>query len=73
MIYLKHEKKESIYLDYVDRVTNIQDPRFGSGSINITDIRESDKGWYECKVIFPNRSPASRNNGSWFYLDVESM
>lgn len=44
---------------------------FGKGSINITNIRETDSGWYECRVMFPNRSPVSRNNGTWFYLTVD--
>lgn len=44
---------------------------FGKASVNLTSIRESDQGWFECKVLFPNRSPPSRNNGTWFYLSVE--
>lgn len=27
---------------------------------------------YECRVIFPNRTPSTRNNGTWFHLAVES-
>lgn len=44
---------------------------YGKASINLTSIRESDSGWYECRVIFPNRTPSVRNNGSWFHLEVE--
>ncbi|KAL0101927.1 hypothetical protein PUN28_018468 [Cardiocondyla obscurior] len=44
---------------------------YGQGSINLTNIRESDQGWYECKVIFPNRTPNSRNNGTWFHLAID--
>lgn len=35
-------------------------------------VRESDSGWYECKMIYPNRSPSvPRNNGSWYHLSVD--
>lgn len=44
---------------------------YGQGSINLTNIRESDQGWYECRVIFPNRTPNSRNNGTWFHLAID--
>lgn len=39
--------------------------------MNLTAIRESDSGWYECRVIFPNRTPSIRNNGTWFHLAVD--
>lgn len=58
---------------YVGRV-NLLDNSYGYGkaSVNLTSIRESDSGWYECRVIFPNRTPTTRNNGTWFHLAVES-
>ncbi|XP_066245868.1 protein borderless isoform X2 [Euwallacea similis] len=43
---------------------------YGRASINLTSIRESDAGWYECRVMFPTRTPAYRNNGTWFHLTV---
>ncbi|XP_050307905.1 protein borderless [Anthonomus grandis grandis] len=43
---------------------------FGRASINLTSIRESDAGWYECRIMFPTRTPAYRNNGTWFHLTV---
>ncbi|XP_060531403.1 protein borderless [Cylas formicarius] len=43
---------------------------YGRASINLTSIRESDAGWYECKVMFPTRTPPYRNNGTWFHLTV---
>jgi len=46
-------------------------PGFGKASINLTSVRESDKGWYECKLSFPNRTPQTRNNGTWFHLAVD--
>ncbi|KAK1126308.1 hypothetical protein K0M31_004935 [Melipona bicolor] len=59
---------------YVGRVHLLEDAvgrGYGQGSINLTNIRESDQGWYECRVIFPNRTPNSRNNGTWFYLAID--
>ncbi|PSN47234.1 Protein borderless [Blattella germanica] len=47
------------------------DSPYGRGSINLTNIRESDSGWYECSVFFPNRTPSTRPNGTWFHLSVE--
>lgn len=45
------------------------DSPYGLASLNLTNIRESDQGWYECKVVFLNRNPGSKN-GTWFHLDV---
>ncbi|KAK3928663.1 Protein borderless [Frankliniella fusca] len=42
-----------------------------TGAVNLTSIRESDKGWYECRVHFPNRTPSTRLNGTWLFLDVD--
>ncbi|KYB28100.1 Protein turtle-like Protein [Tribolium castaneum] len=49
---------------------NHAERRYGRGSVNLTSIRDSDGGWYECQVLFPNRTPSSRNNGTWFHLTV---
>lgn len=43
----------------------------GKASINLTSVRDSDTGWYECKMSYPNRSPQTRNNGTWFHLSVD--
>ncbi|KAG7213398.1 hypothetical protein KM043_002684 [Ampulex compressa] len=59
---------------YEGRMHLLQDATnrgYGQGSINLTNIRESDQGWYECRVIFPNRTPNSRNNGTWFHLAID--
>lgn len=64
----------SVGLGYEGRVHLLEDSStrgYGQGSINLTNIRESDQGWYECRVIFPNRTPNSRNNGTWFYLAID--
>lgn len=56
---------------YEGRVSRVSsDSPYGLASLNLTDIRESDQGWYECKVVFLNRSPNSPKNGTWFHLDV---
>lgn len=57
---------------YVGRVRPIGPP-YGEGSVNLTSIRESDGGWYECRVFFPNRSPTTRANGTWFHLTVDGQ
>ncbi|XP_022231604.2 protein borderless isoform X2 [Drosophila obscura] len=46
-------------------------PEYGRASVNLTAIRESDQGWYHCQVIFPNRSPSIRNNGTRYHLTVQ--
>ncbi|KAL1506832.1 hypothetical protein ABEB36_006122 [Hypothenemus hampei] len=58
------------YEGRVSRVT--PGSNFGAASLNLTNIRESDQGWYECKVVFLNRSPNQHKNGTWFHLDVHA-
>lgn len=49
---------------YVGRVNLLENSYgYGRASVNLTSIRETDAGWYECRVIFPNRTPSTRNNG----------
>ncbi|KAG6438564.1 hypothetical protein O3G_MSEX000063 [Manduca sexta] len=43
----------------------------GRGSINVSAVRETDAGLYRCRVTFPNRTPPSRNNGTFYYLEVD--
>ncbi|XP_053612215.1 protein turtle-like isoform X3 [Plodia interpunctella] len=58
---------------YEGRVSRVaQDSPYGAASLNLTNIRESDQGWYECKVVFLNRSPNQHKNGTWFHLDVHA-
>ncbi|XP_044255880.1 protein turtle isoform X1 [Tribolium madens] len=58
---------------YKGRVSRVSpDSPYGAASLNLTNIRESDQGWYECKVVFLNRSPNSHKNGTWFHLDVHA-
>uniref|UniRef100_A0A0K8WJZ6 Protein turtle n=1 Tax=Bactrocera latifrons TaxID=174628 RepID=A0A0K8WJZ6_BACLA len=46
-------------------------PEYGKASVNLTAIRESDQGWYHCQIVFPNRTPSVRNNGTLFHLAVQ--
>ncbi|KAK2581283.1 hypothetical protein KPH14_008071 [Odynerus spinipes] len=58
---------------YEGRVSRVSpNSNYGMASLNLTNIRESDQGWYECKVVFLNRSPNSNKNGTWFHLDVHA-
>lgn len=61
---------EEPYKGRVSPAHDLPDGSF-SGAVNLTSIRESDKGWYECRVHFPNRTPSTRLNGTWFFLDVD--
>uniref|UniRef100_A0A1B6E797 Protein turtle n=1 Tax=Clastoptera arizonana TaxID=38151 RepID=A0A1B6E797_9HEMI len=57
---------------FEDRVSRVSpDSPYGLASLNLTNIRESDQGWYECKVVFLNRIPYNKN-GTWFHLDVHA-
>ncbi|XP_077292450.1 borderless isoform X2 [Arctopsyche grandis] len=73
LIFSWHNGEEQPYDEFSDRIVRLENDQrnFGRGSINITAIRETDSGWYECKVIFPNRTPISRNNGTWFHLTID--
>lgn len=73
-IFSWYNGRLSMDLAYVGRMHLLDEATshsFGGGSVNLTNIRESDQGWYECRVIFPNRTPNSRNNGTWFHLAID--
>lgn len=53
------------------RVRRVFSPGLGRGSVNISSVRETDAGLYRCRVTFPNRTPPARNNGTFYYLDVD--
>ncbi|XP_034950856.1 protein turtle isoform X2 [Chelonus insularis] len=58
---------------YEGRVSRVNpNSHYGIASLNLTNIQENDQGWYECKVVFLNRSPNSPKNGTWFHLDVHA-
>ena len=61
--------------EYAGRLLLVSQKRhasgLGRGSVNLTSIRESDAGWYECSIFFPNRTPSTRPNGTWYHLNVD--
>ncbi|KAK9507378.1 hypothetical protein O3M35_007251 [Rhynocoris fuscipes] len=53
---------------YVGRIhATVKDRK---AKLNFTSVREPDHGWYECRLFFPNRTPTTRLNGTWFHLTV---
>ncbi|XP_038215044.1 protein borderless-like [Zerene cesonia] len=53
------------------RVRRAEGAGLGGGAVNLTSVRETDAGLYRCLVTFPNRTPPARNNGTFYYLDVD--
>lgn len=51
---------------YENRVT-----RIGQASLNLTQVRESDQGLYECKIHYIDRRPEDKGRGTWIFLDVQ--
>lgn len=39
-------------------------------SLNLTNVKETDQGWYECKVFFLNQPDEQMKNGTFILLDV---
>jgi len=42
----------------------------GQASVELSDIRMSDEGWYECSVLFLDGSDDVSVNGTWIHLTV---
>jgi len=42
-------------------------------SVEISGVRASDEGWYECSVVFLQRTDDSNPNGTWVYLAVTGL
>lgn len=61
--------------EYVGRIVLLDKyhghPHLGRASVNLTSIRETDGGWFQCKIYFPNRTPSTMNNGSMYHLSVD--
>nr|XP_014275507.1 protein borderless isoform X2 [Halyomorpha halys] len=54
--------------DYIGRASIQTD---GSRArLTLSGLRETDHGWYECRLFFPNRTPTTRLNGTWYHLTV---
>ena len=41
-------------------------------SLNFTNVKAADHGWYECRIFFLNRPPETPDNGTWVHLDVQT-
>ena len=56
--------------DYQGRIRLVE-----QASIEISDLRTSDEGWYECSVVFLDETADDvtadgTNNGTWIHLTV---
>jgi len=58
------------------RVSRVAENKLGLGvaSLNLTNIQQSDRGWYNCKVVFLDRQPEQeiKDNGTWYHLSVHA-
>ncbi|CAM1297979.1 IGSF9B (predicted) [Pycnogonum litorale] len=63
--YPPHRGKD--YLKRVDLAHGEAD-RVGGASLNLTNVRESDQGWYECNIVYLNHPKP--DNGTWVFLEV---
>lgn len=42
----------------------------GPASIELSDVRVVDQGWYECTVLYVDRPEQPTDNATWIYLAV---
>lgn len=75
--WLKYPHKLPIYAWYAGYPTHTgrgyeqRAARIGQASLNLSQVRESDQGLYECKIYYLDPKPADKGNGTWIYLDVQ--
>ena len=44
--------------DYKGRVSKVRPGgQYGLASLILTEVKDTDRGWYNCKVLFLNREP----------------
>lgn len=44
--------------DFKGRVSKVQvGSQYGLASLILNDVKDTDRGWYNCKVLFLNREP----------------
>lgn len=43
----------------------------GAASLNLTNIQEGDRGWYNCKVIHLNRHPGQEAQDNVSYISLK--
>lgn len=69
--------KQPIYLWYAGYPAHVAQgyesrvARLGQASLNLSSVRESDQGLYECKIHQMGRRPDEPTNATWIYLDVQ--
>lgn len=76
--WFKYPQKTPIYIwyagyqplagpGYESRVS-----RLGQASLNLSQVRESDQGLYECEIYVKNSQPEDKaSNATWIFLDVK--
>ena len=75
--WLKYPHKLPIYIWYAGYPPHVAQGyenrvwRIGQASLNLTQVRESDQGLYECKIYYLDRRPEDKANGTWIFLDVQ--
>lgn len=75
--WLKYPLKLPIYIWYAGYPPHLHAgyegrvSRLGQASLNLSRVRESDQGLYECKIYYLDRRPEDKASGSWIYLDVQ--
>lgn len=75
--WLKYPHKQPIYIWYagyppfVAQGYESRVSRIGHASLNLSQVRETDQGLYECKIYYLDRRAEDKGNGTWIYLDVQ--
>lgn len=75
--WLKYPHKLPIYIWYAGYPPHVAQgyearvSRIGQASLNLSQVRESDQGLYECKIYYLDRRPEDKGSGTWIYLDVQ--
>lgn len=75
--WLKYPLKLPIYIWYAGYPPHLHQgyenrvSRIGQASLNLSRVRESDQGLYECKIYYLDRRPQDKGTGTWIYLDVQ--
>lgn len=77
--WLKYPNELPIYMWYAGYPPHIASgyerrvSRIGQASLNISSLKTSDAGIYECKIHYLDRKPEDEANGTWLYLEVQGM
>lgn len=81
--WLKYPNKLPIYIWYAGYPPHLAQgyenrvSRLGQASLNLSQVKEADKGLYECKIYYLDRKGdeaqdnRTANDGTWLYLDVQ--